>query len=152
MMKTPPPSQVIEAAQLLEQPAHSRRFDVETAMVSLFLNCSAPFASVLNREMSRVSFITKQSLCENSCPLLNCCTYVVPGLKQKRLPSSGSRSGTVSGRQDSNLRPPDPQPGTLPACATSRTTAKIEIAAVHTKSKLPAGSSESDIAAFPPLK
>ncbi len=25
-----------------------------------------------------------------------------------------------SGRQDSNLRPPDPQPGALPACATSR--------------------------------
>ncbi len=26
----------------------------------------------------------------------------------------------MSGRQDSNLRPPDPQPGTLPDCATSR--------------------------------
>gem|GEM_PF-3914898 len=26
----------------------------------------------------------------------------------------------VSGRQDSNLRPPGPKPGALPACATSR--------------------------------
>lgn len=27
---------------------------------------------------------------------------------------------TQSGRQDSNLRPPGPKPGALPACATSR--------------------------------
>ena len=27
----------------------------------------------------------------------------------------------LSGRQDSNLRPPGPKPGALPACATSRT-------------------------------
>lgn len=26
----------------------------------------------------------------------------------------------MSGRQDSNLRPPGPKPGALPACATSR--------------------------------
>ncbi len=26
----------------------------------------------------------------------------------------------LSGRQDSNLRPPGPKPGALPACATSR--------------------------------
>lgn len=30
------------------------------------------------------------------------------------------RVATWSGRQDSNLRPPGPKPGALPACATSR--------------------------------
>ena len=32
-----------------------------------------------------------------------------------------------SGRQDSNLRPPGPKPGALPACATSRTRAQKSI-------------------------
>ena len=36
----------------------------------------------------------------------------------------------LSGRQDSNLRPPGPKPGALPACATSRAlywTAKLRL-------------------------
>ena len=33
----------------------------------------------------------------------------------------------TSGRQDSNLRPPGPKPGALPACATSRRGAKLTI-------------------------
>src|SRR4249920_766644 len=35
-----------------------------------------------------------------------------------------------SGRQDSNLRPPGPKPGALPACATSRTI-KLNFAALR---------------------
>ena len=31
----------------------------------------------------------------------------------------------LSGRQDSNLRPPGPKPGALPACATSRTYQRV---------------------------
>ncbi len=33
----------------------------------------------------------------------------------------------LSGRQDSNLRPPGPKPGALPACATSRAVANVRI-------------------------
>ena len=36
---------------------------------------------------------------------------------KKRAPKIDALS---SGRQDSNLRPPGPKPGALPACATSR--------------------------------
>ena len=40
-------------------------------------------------------------------------------LKQKT-PAKLLRFRCSSGRQDSNLRPPGPKPGALPACATSR--------------------------------
>ena len=36
-----------------------------------------------------------------------------------------------SGRQDSNLRPPDPQPGALPGCATSRKKYKIQVVILY---------------------
>jgi hypothetical protein len=41
------------------------------------------------------------------------------GIKTKK-PAQRRGSIVLSGRQDSNLRPPGPKPGALPACATSR--------------------------------
>ena len=39
---------------------------------------------------------------------------------------------TKSGRQDSNLRPPGPKPGALPACATSRSCYRVANVSVLT--------------------
>ena len=41
---------------------------------------------------------------------------------KKSLWLSPKAFSVLSGRQDSNLRPPGPKPGALPACATSRKT------------------------------
>ena len=39
---------------------------------------------------------------------------------KNKKPTIALRWWVKSGRQDSNLRPPGPKPGALPACATSR--------------------------------
>jgi hypothetical protein len=41
-------------------------------------------------------------------------------LEHKKTPAIAEAHFLSSGRQDSNLRPPGPKPGALPACATSR--------------------------------
>src|SRR5947209_5790096 len=48
---------------------------------------------------------------------------VSTGAAAEAVPSTGTSSPPAplpSGRQDLNLRPPDPQSGALPSCATSR--------------------------------
>jgi hypothetical protein len=49
-----------------------------------------------------------------------CFKYVA--ITNKKSPSLSTKAfHLLSGRQDSNLRPPGPKPDALPACATSRT-------------------------------
>ena len=50
--------------------------------------------------------------------------------KKRGFPFYWKTSSSVSGRQDSNLRPPGPKPGALPDCATPRSdlaSAKVDI-------------------------
>src|SRR6185312_11299351 len=48
------------------------------------------------------------------------CESELSPLPEKQNPQLSLRASCSSGRQDSNLRPPGPKPGALPACATSR--------------------------------
>ncbi len=52
-----------------------------------------------------------------------CSSEALGALRNKKAHPAFSRTGfqCLSGRQDSNLRPPGPKPGTLPDCATPRT-------------------------------
>ena len=56
------------------------------------------------------------------------------GQKKKKRYSNVTRF-FLSGRQDSNLRPPGPKPGALPACATSRTFSGRNLKIAGCKSK-----------------
>ena len=56
--------------------------------------------------------------------------------KKRGFPFYWKTSSSVSGRQDSNLRPPGPKPGALPDCATPRSdlaSAKVDIIFETTK-------------------
>ena len=49
----------------------------------------------------------------------------IQGVKKKRIHHSILVYSLLSGRQDSNMRPPGPKPGALPGCATPREKQKL---------------------------
>jgi hypothetical protein len=55
---------------------------------------------------------------------------------RKSLWLSPKAFSVLSGRQDSNLRPPGPKPGALPACATSRAGRKGKVTVLLSQTEI----------------